>query len=70
MHMFAYVDPGAGALVWQFVVAAIVGAMFYVRRMRTAVGALLRKAVRFGRISKLPEPPETILQETRDKDSG
>jgi|YelNatPaOPRAMG01_1025707.scaffolds.fasta_scaffold148396_2 hypothetical protein len=29
----AYTDPGSGALLWQLIVAAFVGAMFYVRRI-------------------------------------
>ena len=36
----AYVDPGAGSLLWQIVVAAVVGTLFYVRRL---VGWLARK---------------------------
>jgi hypothetical protein len=28
----AYTDPGSGALIWQMLVAAFVGSMFYVRR--------------------------------------
>jgi hypothetical protein len=27
-----YVDPGAGALIWQLVVAALVGGLFYLRK--------------------------------------
>ena len=30
--VFAYTDPGTGTLIWQVVMAAIFGAMFYVRR--------------------------------------
>lgn len=29
----AYVDPGSGALLWQTVVASVVGLMFYFRRV-------------------------------------
>ena len=31
--VFAYTDPGTGTLIWQVVMAAIFGAMFYVRRL-------------------------------------
>lgn len=31
----AYVDPGSGTLVWQTLLAAFVGAMFYFRRFIT-----------------------------------
>jgi hypothetical protein len=30
-----YTDPGSGALLWQILVAGIVGAMFYFRRFTT-----------------------------------
>jgi hypothetical protein len=29
---FAYTDPGSGALLWQMGTAALLGAMFFVRR--------------------------------------
>lgn len=29
----AYVDPGSGAMIWQLAAAAVVGSMFYVRRV-------------------------------------
>jgi hypothetical protein len=29
----AYTDPGSGMLIWQFVIAGVVGIMFYVRRI-------------------------------------
>lgn len=32
-RVFAYTDPGTGTLIWQVVMAAIFGAMFYVRRI-------------------------------------
>jgi hypothetical protein len=28
----AYVDPGAGAMLWQIAAAAVIGSLFYVRR--------------------------------------
>ena len=28
-----YVDPGAGAMIWQMLVAAFLGAVFYLRRL-------------------------------------
>ena len=33
--MLAYIDPGAGALVWQMVVSAFVGVFFYLKKTRT-----------------------------------
>jgi hypothetical protein len=29
----AYIDPGTGALIWQSIAAAFIGAMFYIRRI-------------------------------------
>ena len=29
----AYIDPGSGALIWQFIVAAMVGGLFYLRKL-------------------------------------
>ena len=31
----AYADPGSGALLWQVLVAGFVGALFYLRRLKT-----------------------------------
>jgi hypothetical protein len=31
-HIFAYIDPGTGALIWQSIAAAFIGSMFYLRR--------------------------------------
>ena len=32
-RVYAYTDPGSGALIWQILVAACFGVMFYVRRI-------------------------------------
>ena len=54
MHvmMVAYVDPGLGALIWQTVVSALVGLLFYFRKTRKAIVGLFRKM--FGRGEKSP----------------
>lgn len=31
-HVQAYIDPGSGALIWQAIMAGVVGAGFYFRR--------------------------------------
>ena len=49
--VFAYVDPGAGSLLWQIVVAGFVGVLFYVRRL---LGSLLTK--------KEGKPSQPLLQ--------
>ena len=33
----AYVDPGSGAMLWQVLAAAVIGSLFYVRRVFTWV---------------------------------
>ena len=33
VHAQAYTDPGSGALIWQILLAAAFGLMFYVRRI-------------------------------------
>jgi hypothetical protein len=37
----AYVDPGSGAMLWQVAAAAVIGSLFYVRRLFTWVRELL-----------------------------
>lgn len=32
ISVFAYIDPGSGALLWQTLTAAAIGTMFYIRR--------------------------------------
>jgi hypothetical protein len=39
----AYVDPGLGALIWQAMVAAVVGFFFYLKKTRRWIVALFRK---------------------------
>jgi hypothetical protein len=43
MNFFAYVDPGSGLLVWQMMVAACVGCLFYLKKFRQFVFRLGRK---------------------------
>ncbi len=33
MILFAYTDPGTGALIWQLVGAGVVGSLFYVKQL-------------------------------------
>jgi hypothetical protein len=41
--IFAYIDPGSGALLWQALMAAFVGAAYYFRRF---IGRLFGKGSR------------------------
>ena len=45
--LIAYVDPGLGMLIWQTIVAAFVGAIFYMNKTRRWIVAGIRKI--FGR---------------------
>jgi hypothetical protein len=63
MTFFAYVDPGLGLLAWQAVVAAFVGAMFYMRKTRTWLMNCLKKLLPIGR---RPERPPAAFSPPRD----
>lgn len=39
----AYTDPGTGVVIWQIVVAAFVGGMFYFRRILMKINSFLKK---------------------------
>lgn len=43
MSFLLYVDPGSGLLIWQMIVAAMVGALFYLKKVRNFVGKLGKK---------------------------
>ena len=45
-NLLAYIDPGSGLLVWQFVVAAFVGFFFYLKKTRKFILACLRRPFR------------------------
>jgi len=41
--IIAYVDPGSGLLIWQILVAAVVGCAFYLKKSRDFLIKFLRK---------------------------
>jgi hypothetical protein len=43
MHLLAYVDPGTGALIWQSIVGACVGVVFYFKTTRKWLCGLLAR---------------------------
>ena len=72
--IIAYIDPGLGALLWQMIVAAFVGLLFYLKQTRRwIVGVILgvfRKT--FGRGQKPPGvsieiPPPKVEAEINTK---
>jgi hypothetical protein len=46
MHLLAYIDPGSGALIWQSIIGACVGALFYLKKTRQWVGRMMGKMLR------------------------
>ncbi len=53
MIVLAYIDPGLGALIWQTMVAAFVGLLFYLKKTRHWIAGVLRKV--FRRAQKSPD---------------
>ncbi len=51
--MLAYIDPGLGALLWQTIIAAFVGFLFYIKKTRHWIVGTFRKIFRPG-----PKPRE------------
>ena len=43
MSFLLYVDPGSGLLVWQMIVAAMLGALFYLKKFRALMVKMGRK---------------------------
>lgn len=39
----AYIDPGSGALLWQMITAAVVGALFYIKKVRLFFATIIRR---------------------------
>lgn len=57
MIIFAYIDPGLGALIWQSVVAAFVGVLFYLKKTRRWIVGLFRKMPARRDANSVPNPP-------------
>ncbi len=50
--LLAYIDPGIGALLWQSIIAALVGILFYLKKTRRWIVEMFRKMFDRG-----PKPP-------------
>ncbi len=61
MHLvFGYIDPGAGSLVIQAIIAGIVSIPFFFRNaIRSTVGRFRRKPSAGGAVSKSATPEDT-----------
>jgi len=55
--ILAYIDPGLGALLWQTLIAAVVGFLFYLKKTRQWVANIFRKIFGRGRKTE-PAAPE------------
>jgi O-antigen/teichoic acid export membrane protein len=59
--ILAYIDPGVGALLWQTIIAAFVGLLFYLKKTRRWIVGVFRKM--FGRSQKPSDPVAKIPAE-------
>jgi hypothetical protein len=46
--MLAYIDPGSGALAWQLAVAAAMGFLFYLSKIRSAIWRRISSVLKVG----------------------
>jgi O-antigen/teichoic acid export membrane protein len=56
--ILAYIDPGVGALLWQTIIAAFVGFLFYLKKTRRWIVRVFRKMS--GRSQKPSDPVAEI----------
>ncbi len=54
MSLLAYIDPGTGLLIWQSIVAAFVGAVFYFKKTRDWIVKQFRRLFRRGSAEETP----------------
>jgi hypothetical protein len=64
--LFAYIDPGLGALAWQVAVSALVGVLFCFKKTRRTIVGVFRWIFRRGRkpqnaTAEIP-PTETKIE--------
>ncbi len=63
----AYVDPGSGAMIWQMAAAAVIGSLFYVKRIFTwakkqfSLGSPLAMGFAFATLFALVACPVTVM---------
>lgn len=58
MSLLAYIDPGTGLLIWQSIVAAFIGAVFYFKKTRDWLFARCRRLFRRGQKEDSSTPQE------------
>lgn len=65
-----YVDPGAGALVWQLLVAALLGGVFYLRKFRDSFSVknlFSGKKKDAPTVADLPDGDADVAERRREK---
>jgi hypothetical protein len=61
MKLFAYIDPGLGLLLWQALVAACLGLLFYLKKTRRWLGNLFLKPFRTDKkLDNVPDKSKTV----------
>ena len=66
MIIFGYVDPGLGLLLWQAVISAFVGVVFYLRKTRNWILKPFKKLLRRRKDPVAPPlPPPGSAQELK-----
>lgn len=50
----AYIDPGSGTLLWQLLLAGLVGAMFWVQRLRQWLASAVTRVIAVLKPKKQP----------------
>jgi hypothetical protein len=55
--ILAYIDPGSGALAWQLTVAALMGFLFYLSKIRSVLVKGFRSLFRIDSKKAEPLPP-------------
>jgi O-antigen/teichoic acid export membrane protein len=61
--ILAYIDPGIGALLWQTIIAAFVGFLFYLKKTRRWIVEMFRNIFRRGKKNQgvgLEIPPPKV----------
>ena len=73
--ILAYVDPGLGALLWQSIIAAFIGFLFYLNKTRRWIVGAIRKVFGHGPKTETIAPkvaatPEVLAPKIETKTEG
>jgi len=62
-----YADPGSGILIWQMLLALLIGVTFYLSKLRTWVSTKLRPVRHHEASKSITETPITTTAVSRDE---